>query len=185
MKKEEIKTKLFKQLADCKLRLEKWEKVKRLRKKDGSGFANRQKNFDGAKFGLYSPCEDFMHPYLTIIYNGYTESIPMFLYVDEIKKCDDKLKNTDQIVNVGGCTRSTYLFNIDECFIAINKHIEELKKMISDYEKQIEEADKAIEEADKLIEKINDFLKDENFKDGYFKNTLGYAISDYIRDSMR
>lgn len=167
-----------------------WEKVKRLYKKDGSEFAIKQKNIDGASFGKYNPNEDWMHPYLTVYYycgSRYEEeSIPMYLYIDTMKKDDSRLENKDQIKEDSCCwVRSTYLFNIDECFEAIQEHIKFLNSKIEDYEKQLAIVEEITQKADSIINQANELLKDERLSDGYYHNTLGYAIRDYIKDNLK
>ena len=163
-----------------------WENVKRLYKKDGSEFAVKQKNIDGASFGKYTPCEDWMHPYLTIYYGSryQTESIPMYIFIDAMKKDDSRLENKDQIKEGGSINRSTYLLNIDECFEAIKQHINFLNDKIKDYQKQLAIVEEITQKADSIINQANELLKDERLADGYYHNTLGYSIRDYIKDNL-
>ena len=165
-----------------------WEQVKRLYKKDGSEFANKQKNIDGASFGKYNPNEDWMHPYLTVYYGSryQEESIPMFLYIDTLKKDDSRLSNKDQIKEDGCCcVRSTYIYNIDECFEAIQEHIKFLNDKIEDYKKQLAIVEEITQKADLIINQANELLKDERLSDGYYHNTLGYSIRDYIKNNLK
>lgn len=164
-----------------------WENVKRLYKKDGSKFAIRQKNIDGASFGKYNPNEDWMHPYLTVYYGSryQEESIPMFLYIDELKKDDSRLNNKDKIKNDSCCcVRSTYVFNIEECFEAIQEHIKFLNGKIEDYKKQLAIVEEIAQKADSIISQANELLKDERLHDKYHFNTLGYRIRKYIQDNL-
>ena len=190
MNVNEIISKLENIKKDYEEKKQAWENVKRLYKKDGSEFAIKQKNIDGARFGKYNPNEDWMHPYLTVYYyhgsRYQEESIPMFLYIDTLKKDDSRLNNKDQIKEDSCCcVRSTYVFNIDECFEAIKKHIKFLNSKIEDYKKQLAIVEEITQKADSIINQANELLKDERLADGYYRNTLGYAIRDYIKDNLK
>ena len=188
MSVNEIILKLENYKKDYEEKKQAWENVNRLYKKDGSEFAVKQKNINGAFFGKNNPNEDWMHPYLTIYYGSryQTESVPMYIYVDELKKDDSKLSNKDQIREDSCCcVRSTYVFNINECFEAIKQHINFLNDKIEDYQKQLAIVEEIAQKAGSIINQANELLKDERLTDGYYHNTLGYAIRDYIKDNLK
>ena len=187
MNVNEIISKLENYKKEYEEKKQAWESVRRLYKKDGSEFASKQKNVDGAFFGKYTPCEDWMHQYLTVYYGSrcQTESIAMYIYVDTMKKDDSRLENKDQIKEGGSFVRSTYVFNIDECFEAIKKHIKLLDERIEGYEKQLSIVEEITQKADSIINQANELLKNERLADGYYHNTLGYAIRDYIKDNLK
>ena len=187
MSVKEIISKLENYKKEYEEKKQAWENVKRLYKKDGSEFAVKQKNVDGAFFGKYTPCEDWMHPHLTVYYGSryQTESVAMYIYVDELKKDDSRLENKDQIKEGGSFTRSTYVFNIEECFEAIKKHIKILDEIIEGYEKQLAIVEEIAQKADLIINQANELLKDERLANGYYHNTLGYAIRDYIKNNLK
>ena len=188
MRREEIIKNLENELKDYQAKLVGWQNVKRLTKKDGSNFAIKGKNFDGAKFGQYSFVEDEMHPYLTITYkDNYTwrqDNLQMYIYLDELKKDDTRLNNKEQIYNAGSIIRSTYIYNIEECFQAIQKYIKFLEEKITDYENQIKNANKYIEKADNVIKQIKELINSKDLKCDFHNNSLGYAIQKYIKDSL-
>lgn len=189
MNREDIINKINSNIIDTKSRIETWRKVKRLTKKDGSDFAIKSKNIDGAKFGFYSYVEDSTHPYLTIYYrcNGASkeEHLEMFEYIDDMQKTNDvRLENKDQIIPKSGISRGIYIYSIDECFQAIERYILKLENNLKDYKKQLDNADFYINKADKIINDIKSLINEDGLKKGPYKNTLGYAIEDYIKSKI-
>lgn len=188
MNVNEIISQLENHKKDYEEKKQAWENVKRLYKKDGSEFAIKQKNIEGASFGKYNPNEDWMHPYLTVYYGlrCQNESIPMFLYIDTMKKDDLRLNNKDQIKEDSCCcVRSTYVFNIEECFEAIQEHINFLNSKIEDYKKQLAIVEEITQKADSIINQANELLKDERLHDKYSYNGLGYRIKEYIQSNLK
>ena len=189
MKREDIILKISNNITDTKSRIEAWRKVKRLTKKDGSDFAIKSKNIDGAKFNSYTYVENYEHPYLTICYicNGFSkeESLPMFEYIDDMQKNNDvRLENKDQIIEKHGISRGTYIYSIDECFQAIERYILKLENNLKEYIKQLDNADFYINKADKIINDIKSLINEDGLKNEPYKNTLCYETEDYIRSSI-
>lgn len=184
MRKEEITQKLERILNDYKAKLKGWQNVKRLTKKDGSDFAVKSKNIDGAKFGQYTHIESELHPYLTITYkDNYTwkqDSLQMYINVRDMEKDDIRRNNTDKIKK-DGFHYDVYIYDINECFEAINNYIEFLKEKIKDYETQLKNANKYIEKADKIINEIKELRKEKELMSDISNNGLGFAIIEYIK----
>lgn len=184
MRKEEITQKLERILNDYKAKLKGWQNVKRLTKKDGADFAIKSKNFGGASYASSSYLSSELHPCLILNYqsnNTYQQDdLNMYIQVRDMKK-DDIRRNDESKIKKDGFHYDTYIYDIDECFKAINEYIELLKEKILEYETQLQNANKYIEKADKLINEIKQLRKEKDLMSDISNNSLGYAIIDYIK----
>lgn len=184
MRKEEITQKLERILNDYKAELKGWQNVKRLTKKDGTDFAIKSKNFGGASYMSSTYLSSEMHPCLILNYqsNGtYLQSeLNMYIQVRDMKK-EDTRRNNESKIKRDSLHYDTYIYDIDECFEAINNYIELLKEKIKEYETQLKNANKYIEKADKIINEIKELRKEKELMSDISNNSLGYAIIEYIK----
>lgn len=194
--KQEFKNRLFNYLEENKAELEAWQKVKRLYKKDGTEFKNKNANFEGACFGAYYPVETALHPYLTVNYKyKYIDtygtktqysSYSLQCYKD-IRDLTEEEKQTKPITKRGTYYYDAWIFNYDEIEEAIKNHIKDLEEQIKDLEEQIKNIDFVLSFIDNTVGQIHEFVnknsdklqnKKYKFKSG---NSLYYVMRDYLK----
>lgn len=138
---EDAKKALEKRLSYYTARVEAWEKVERVRKKDGGDFATLSKNFTNCKFitkygtdeidvYFYSPFEGHNWDWLTISGNAYgTEP------ADTADKIAERIAERIALYNGYIETTKQGLETIGEQLEAIAPELEALKKAIKEAEK--------------------------------------------------
>ena len=135
----DVKKKLEDMLEDYKLQLSLWKKVKILKKKDGTDFANASKSFENADWST-SGLDGVSHPCLYVrgrnnrgLLREYW--INAYLFTDEMKDTDErKAKGTANY----SCVRGTYVLTPDEVGAEIKHRIACIEDIVCSLEKQLE-----------------------------------------------
>lgn len=137
-------------------RIEAWEKVKRVYKKDGSNFKQFNKNFTNCKL-----VQEYGTNKIYIYFRnerGAYDSDWIILY-------DIDLESPEAV---------------EEAEKKINEHIEDFKKWLEIAKKGAAAIADQIEEINPLLDKINNILKDAD------KNTnTGHTLKSYIKEYLR
>lgn len=165
-------------------------RVKYLRKKDGTEFQNINKNFDGGKVFVKNYNDSF-HPSFQV--SGYVENVwysydfDAYLFVDDMRKQnpdDDRIKG---IENTSGIMRTTYLLTVSEIEQKIEAEKAMCREKIESYNKQIERLDFLFDSVSIMLENMKTAIF-ENCKDlrgtHCFRTSLEYALRDYIRTNL-
>lgn len=178
-KVKKIQEKLISQKEEFEAKLEAWEKVEVKTKKDGSDFKTLGKAIIGAKLQKEIPADN-MHPYIEIYAKTasgkyITDSLPVFLYLDELPNTDERKKDY-----VRQFLRQTTNMHSTEIRESIDKKISYYKNCIENLEKQIPLTEKVYNNYVSAIEKANKQL-DENS----YCNDRGFSFLAYeIRNSV-
>ena len=174
---EDIKKLLEKRLKNTVEELDAWRRVERVKTKKGEDFAILSKNFNNCYFSdLF---HDNEHP-IVKIYVGYQEStIDIYGYLDELPENDERKKDY-----IKSFIRQKYKYNTDEIENAIKDKIEHLKNREKSFKNQLKNVDKCVKKINKKINELKEILKSEDLKEGYYQNTLGYALIDFIKNSI-
>lgn len=203
-KKEELKNRLINYLENYKAQKEGWQKVKRIYKKDGTEFKNKNANFEGAKFGQYEHIETELTPYLTIkytydkSYEGYTykqyEEDHLKCYQNETELTEEE-KKTKKLID-RPYSYKVYILSYEEIEEKIKEYINILEEKIKSLEEQIKNFDNVMSFAETIKENVKEFIKEnknkffeeitltngKKFKDN--SNSLYYFFSEYLRELM-
>lgn len=203
-KKEELKNRLINYLENYKSQKEGWQKVKRVYKKDGSEFKNRNANFEGARFGQYEHIETELTPYLTINYtfnkindygtNKEYRTDHLKCYQDE-RDLTEEEKKTKKLIS-RPYSYDVYILSYEEIEEKIKEYINILEEKIKSLEEQIKNFDNIMLFAETIKENVKEFIKEnknvffeeitltngKKFKDN--SNILYYAFSEYLQELM-
>ena len=181
---------LVRDLEMAKLEKECWEKVKVVKKKDGSDFANRNKSFENATFGPTSYMDEF-HPVVSVSGRGNKVGYQNFqlycyLYIDEMSKDDPRVNQASPKVS---CLRQTYILTADETFELIKKRIATLETRIKSIEKQIKDSKKVYEACIKELNTVAEKIRKScdayrNTGDDVSGSTLEYYIASICENRI-
>lgn len=177
---EDVLRRLTQAKKDYERKLQLWEAVGFTAKKDGSEFANFNKNLINCK-RIVESYEDEFHPVLHVCgrIDGEwaEENIYAYIYCDTMKKDDPR---REQGLKAYSYNRETYLLTIEECKALIEEHKLFLADKIKDYEKQISLSEKAWSKYYLAVANATQELLKNCEVEGTFKNTLFYSVRDGV-----
>ena len=171
--KQDIKAKLEKNLKNYQEKIVQWEKVERVKTKEGKDFKVISKNFKNARFTY-----DWKH-HISIYGDSIDINIKNYQLPD-----DDPRKVKGDTYEI---THLDILLTPDEIEMKIKNTIEHYKNHIKSYERQLRDLDQLFDKAVKLVEPIKELLKNETelFSNGYsYPTTLCYALREYIQNAL-
>lgn len=178
-----MKNEIEKSINYYKTRIESWQNVKRLYKKDGSDFKNLSQNFANCKIGV-----DFLNNFTITIFfydenNKYKSD-----YIDLVLEEDNKEIKKEE----NQSTFKKYSWSKNECFTANPTQIEKMiQNRIEKYKKWMDENIEELKNLDKLYDvfynKLFDLLSfvenETNYKNIEKTHTLYYAMIKAIDKS--
>lgn len=162
---ENIKKELENRITEKQIMLFVWRKVKRLRKKDGSDFANINKNLDGAEV---VKCWNTA----TLCIHEYSETIHRCIK-DEVYLCESYKPAHETEITV------------DEIFNIIARRINVLENLIASLKLQLDDCERLYVKYDKMIRDLYSELHEDckKYSDGALKTPeIEYAISQHIKE---
>lgn len=188
---EEIVKQLKENKQDYENSLELLNKVEYKRKKDGTLFANINKNFENGRVEIKS-YNDSNHP--SFVVSGYVSSgnyakydFDAYMYVDDMRKANPEDERIKNIENTDGFWRNTYLLTVSEIEEKIEQEKVKLKSYIENYERQIEESGKIFDIIANKFEELKTVLYEECKplrKGDIYPSTLEYALQYYIKNNL-
>lgn len=184
---DEIITELKKELEKHIEFLGAWKKATFPTKKDGTPFANMQKNIDGAKIGNAAMCQPGEYN-LTVDAHTKTsghvhDTIDIYNLVKYLKD-PAQIAKTQNYMPKQPCLEQVYSYDLEDIKQAVSMRINYMVRRIESLKSQIEKAENvytafrnayatAIDEL-----KANCNTQDVGYSDG--KNDLFYAVKDTI-----
>lgn len=172
---EAVKENLKKRIDNYTARIEMWEGVKRVYKKDGTPFKVLSKNFTGARFedsSKYDPRPE-LHVFGRIGSRYESETLNAWGYVDE-----HKFNPEGREINGGGCVREWFVLTPDEIEQEVAERIAQLKGYRADLEKQLADADDIFTTFSEAIEKA---FAEMTAKAGKY-TSLYYECRDFAKN---
>lgn len=185
---EEIKKEMESRLNDSKARLEAWENVQIITKKDGTPFANMSKNFTGAKYHMESYGRAGQYR-LTLYYSNsktsYNEDWLKCYTTEHYMKADDPRRaKTWNFMPKETCFYQTYSYDLEDIKEALENYRMQLRENVYSYEKQLE----TLEEKFKGVDAVLRQLKQELLKaddGGKFHTSAYYLLREYCEDMLK
>ena len=164
------------------------EKVEIKRKKDGTHFQNKNQTFVNGRIEIKSYSDSF-HPSFVVSGRGkdgkYTSyDIDAYIYEEDLPKDDERRKMCKSSASF---MKKTYIMTTDEIIEKIEKEKERQKDYIKNYTKQIEESKKLFDMVSEKVQELRDCIKEgtKQFRDSVFPSSIEYALSDYVKSSIR
>lgn len=182
-----IKIELEKQLTIAKAFKTEWEKVTFPTKKDGTPFANMQKNIDGAKIGNTAMCQPGEYELTVNAHtktSGYVHDTINIYNLVKYLKDPEQIAKTQNYMPKQSYLEQVYAYDMDDIKQAVTARIEYMNLQIESLKAQIEKAEKAYTTFRNAYAVALDELKancdsqDVGYSDG--KNDLFYAVKDTI-----
>ena len=166
---EDIKNELTKRLNDSKNKLALWQSVKRLAKKDGTDFANLNKNLDGAM--VYKQYSSFYLKAATyLLTEAERKQIPHIMWTsEEIYISDNEMAELTP----------------NAVFEKIAGRIKQLNSHITEYENELAALEDIFKKYNEKLAAFYQELKADctQFRDDIkYKSTLEYMIEDYAKN---
>lgn len=169
--------------------LECLNKVEIKRKKDGTHFVNQNQTFINGKIVIPSYMDSF-HPVFRVSgqskMQGYLSfDFDCYIYVDNLPETDARKQKAQK---ANSWNRETYLFTTDEIIEEIEKQKENAKHRIELYEKQIKRSKKIFDKVFDKVSSLKNLIYNEcnDLRDDkLFRCSLEYALTDYVKDSIR
>lgn len=171
---EDIKKTLGKYIRENEKKIELWEHVQRVHKKDGSDFANFGKNFTGCKVEQKSYSDD-----KDLVVSDWA---PGFGYVQDGIGCRQLVKYStlrpaeDRIQKIAYLEPFFYI-TPDEAEVLIKERIEKLRSLNADYQYQLDQADEVFSRFKYAIDNALQDLKDRAGKN----SVLYYEAREYMK----
>lgn len=178
-----IQTSIKKDIAVNSAYLDAWKAITFPTKKDGTAFANMQKNICGAKYAMESyamqPGEYELTIYTHCNEAGYIhESIKVYELVRYLKDETMIAKTQNYLPKACAWLEQIYKFDLDDIKSAIAKHIEYLENYVEDLKKQLE---KSVAVFDSFKSAYANAIKTLNETTAEFShNDLKYAVKDCV-----
>jgi len=190
---EKIKRELENRLATVNFKIEKWENVKHLTKKDGAEYQNINKSFEGCKYLTTYPVYDVFHPVVEI--TGRCDNLQgvndkwitdtIYCYAYENDYHEDRYKDKEYI-KPESYSRPVYVLSVNEIMEEIKIRIaylkaykERLEKMILDCDGYVEKVQNKLSELLQVVDDINEETKDKDSK-FYNNSDLYYIIREQL-----
>lgn len=179
---ESIKKDFKQRIEELNALIEAWEKVERVRTKDGKDFKTLSKNFKEAKienkeYSIKS-YDKQIKVWNTTKQNRYiTDSLDVVQLVEMVK-----FEVEEERIIKESFVKPYFILNVDEVFELINIRIANYKKQVASYKKQLEEIENNYNKVIGKLEEIHVILKNISDKgpDNDFLSTR-YALEDVIK----
>lgn len=186
-----IKTELQKELNKTKALLQAWKNVTFPTKKDGTPFANMQKNIDGAKYTSISyamqPGEYELNVYTFADGYGYINDTVYCYELVKYLKDDNKLSKKQNYMEKQSYLEQVYKYDLDDVKQAVTDRINYLHDRILTLKAQQNIVDYCYNEFYKMYDKALKELENNCASAGSVgysnnKNDIYYMILDTIKE---
>ena len=189
---ENIKRELENRLATTLFKIEKWEQVEHLTKKDGSEFQNRKKAFKGCDYKTDYPINDTFHPVVEICgrvdglkpeYNWkscnswITDTIYCYAYSDNTV---NKKYNDREFVKPDTYSRPVYVLSNTEIMDEISEHIKSLKNYCVRLQNQIDNLNNYCEQVKNKLAELNSVIDSIDNENRATDNSWNHSDLYYI-----
>lgn len=185
MNKEQIRAKLEKYISEYKAKIELWQHVERITKKDGTDFQNFCKNFSNAKIetgGIHDrDIVVFDHKIINSRMEWIEDKISTDLNVEDYVRFFSKQPEESRIIRETIIKDYLYL-TPDESMQLINRQIAIYQERITDYQQQLELLDNAYDVIKGETKKLYDTLKAVTGDLGMYHNSLYYELKKIISE---
>lgn len=185
MNKEQIRAKLEKYISEYKAKIELWQHVERITKKDGTGFQNFCKNFSNAKIetgGIHDrDIVVFDHKIINSRMEWIEDKISTDLNVEDYVRFFSKQPEESRIIRETIIKDYLYL-TPDETMQMIKRQIAIYQERITDYQQQLELLDNAYDVIKGETKKLYDTLKAVTGDLGMYHNSLYYELKKIISE---
>lgn len=170
---------LERRIKDNKRRLEAWERVELVSKKDGKPFQTMQKNFKNAyyKRGYLS------YHFQLAVYGEYPiyindEDIDLFEYVDDMEKKQDKrlIEKPDNIMPKIPYERQKYNYDFYDICEAIERRKEHLRNYIAELEKDYQRIGEIMMSFGERFEALKTDFREATHCEGVYGSSVYYII---------
>ena len=183
LNKEEIRTKLEKYISEYQVKIELWQRVERITKKDGTDFQNFGKNFTNSRIetGLIHDRDIvvFDHKIINSRMEWIEDKISTDLNVEDYIKIFERQPEKDRIISETLIKDYLYL-TPDETMQMIKRQIAIYQERITDYQKQLKLLDKAYDIITAKTKELFDTLKEVTGDLGMYHNSLYYSLKEKI-----
>lgn len=184
--KEDIRERLLGDLEDIKATLDLWRDVKITSKKDGTPFADINRNFINAR---YLRGDGFLE-HEKLIVDGYgtnrkyvKDSIDCYLLVEYMAEDDNRKQQANPKQTY---IKQIYTLTFDEIVNAIDERIEYLNYKIKHYTEQLERLNVVFDTINDKVKELKDDIHTMTKckSDGDYDNTLYYAMREYCKEQL-
>lgn len=183
LNKEEIRTKLEKYISEYQVKIELWQRVERITKKDGTDFQNFGKNFTNSRIetGLIHDRDIvvFDHKIINSRMEWIEDKISTDLNVEDYIKIFERQPEKDRIISETLIKDYLYL-TPEESMQMIERQISIYQERITDYQKQLELLDNAYDIITAKTKELFDTLKEVTGDLGMYHNSLYYSLKEKI-----
>lgn len=185
MNKEQIRAKLEKYISEYKAKIELWQHVERITKKDGTDFQNFCKNFVGAKIetgGIHGrDIVVFDHKVINSRMEWIEDKISTDLNVEDYVRFFSKHPEEERIIRERIIKDYLYL-TPDETMQMIKRQIAIYQERITDYREQLEMLDNAYDVIKAKTKELYDTLEAVTGDLGMYHNSLYYELKKIISE---
>lgn len=185
MNKEQIRAKLEKYISEYKAKIELWQHVERITKKDGTDFQNFCKNFVGAKIetgGIHDrDIVVFDHKVINSRMEWIEDKISTDLNVEDYVRFFSKHPEEERIIRERIIKDYLYL-TPDETMQMIKRQIAIYQERITDYREQLEMLDNAYDVIKAKTKELYDTLEAVTGDLGMYHNSLYYELKKIISE---
>lgn len=183
LNKEEIRTKLEKYISEYQVKIELWQRVERITKKDGTDFQNFGKNFTNSRIetGLIHDRDIvvFDHKIINSRMEWIEDKISTDLNVEDYVRFFSRQPEEYRIIRERIIKDYLYL-TPDETMQMIDRQIAIYQERITEYREQLLNLDKAYDEVMQKTKELFDLLENVCNIKGLYKNSLYYALKEKI-----
>ena len=183
LNKEEIRTKLEKYISEYQVKIELWQRVERITKKDGTDFQNFGKNFTNSRIetGLIHDRDIvvFDHKIIGGRMEWIEDKISTDLNVEDYIKIFERQPEKDRIISETLIKDYLYL-TPEESMQMIERQIAIYQERITDYQKQLKLLDNAYDVVMAKTKELFDILKEVTGDEGMYHNSLYYSLKEKI-----
>ena len=183
LNKEEIRTKLEKYISEYQVKIELWQRVERITKKDGTDFQNFGKNFTNSRIetGLIHDRDIvvFDHKIIGGRMEWIEDKISTDLNVEDYIKIFERQPEKDRIISETLIKDYLYL-TPEESMQMIERQIAIYQERITDYQKQLKLLDNAYDVVMAKTKELFDTLKEVTGDAGMYHNSLYYSLKEKI-----
>lgn len=183
LNKEEIRTKLERYISEYQAKIELWQRVERITKKDGTDFQNFGKNFTNSKIetGLIHDRDlvVFDHKIINNRMEWIEDKISTDINFEDYVKIFARQPEENRIIREPIIKDYLYL-TPDESMQLINRQIAIYQERITDYRRQLDLLDNAYDIITAKTKELFDTLKEVTGDLGMYHNSLYYALKEKI-----
>lgn len=175
-RKEDIRKQLNESKKNYEAKIKEWEKVERVKTKDGKDFKVLGKNFKNARI-----INDW-HYNIAVCGDSIGITIKNWQLADNDPRKVQGITYAIQHLDI--------VFTPDEIEAKIKDTIQDYKNNVKKYEEQLQNLDRVFEEVDKVVKELKGYLSEKKEEFGQtvgeyrYPNSLHYALKEYIKTAL-